>query len=73
MSDEQLVWRLDHSNNSTPASSELLALAKKYGAGLDSATPGMCFHEHALPAKFENVTEQVLTAEASETVKTIPT
>ena len=73
MSDEQLVWRLDRSKNSTPASSELLALAKKYGADLDSATPGMCFHEHALPAKFENVTEQVLTAEASETIKTIST
>lgn len=72
MSDEQLVWRLDLNRNSTPASSELLALAKKYGADIDSAKAGMCFHEHTTPARFENTSEQVLAAEASESVQTIP-
>lgn len=72
MSAEQLVWRLDLNRSAAPATSELLALAKKYGADIDSATPGMCFHEHTTPARFENVSEQVLVAEASESVNTIP-
>ncbi|MEH6502301.1 MAG: peptidoglycan-binding domain-containing protein [Cycloclasticus sp.] len=72
LSEEQLVWRMDLANTSTPASKELLSLAKQYGADLDSATPGMCFHEHSIAAKFENVTEQVLVQQESSSVNTMP-
>jgi hypothetical protein len=69
---EQLIWRLDLGRNSAPASNELLSLAKKYGADLDSATPGMCFHEHTIPAKFETVTQKVLSSEESGSINIVP-
>lgn len=69
---EQLIWRLDLNPNAAPASNELLALAKKYGADIDSARPGMCFHEHYIPQIFEIVTQQVLSSEESASISIVP-
>ncbi len=72
MSDEQIIWRLALNRKSAIASGELLALAKKYGASIDSATPGMCFHEHYTPAKYETVNEEILASAESESISVIP-
>lgn len=69
---EQLIWRLDRGLQAAPASNELLALAKKYGADIDSARPGMCFHEHYIPQIFETVTQQVLSSEESASISIVP-
>ncbi|MDO6563880.1 peptidoglycan-binding domain-containing protein [Amphritea sp. 1_MG-2023] len=66
------VWRIDKSLNSAPASQNLLAAAASHGIDLDAAKPGMCFHEHYVPAEFEQVKETVLTREAYEKVSVVP-
>ena len=60
VSDEELVWRIGPKRGDAPASTSLLAAARAGGANLDSATPGMCFHEHYRPAKYETVDKSVL-------------
>ncbi len=69
---ESLVWLTSLRNNAPQASPALLEAAKNGGVDLDAATPGMCFHEHRIPAKYETRTEQVLVSEASERVEVIP-
>ena len=64
------TWRTDLSRSAPPANQQLLDSAKAGGINLASATAGMCFHEHFLPAKFERVTEEVLVEEASTRVET---
>ncbi|MBU2966896.1 peptidoglycan-binding domain-containing protein [Amphritea sp. 2_MG-2023] len=66
------VWRIDKSVKSAPASQNLLAAAAADGIDLDAATPGMCFHEHYVPAEFEQVNESVLTREAYDKVSVVP-
>ncbi|WP_432472620.1 peptidoglycan-binding domain-containing protein [Amphritea sp. HPY] len=66
------VWRIDRPLKSAPASENLLAAASAHGIDLGLAEPGMCFHEHYLPARFEQVNESVLTKEAYDEVGVIP-
>lgn len=66
------TWMTGLERNASPASDELLATAKKYGIDLDSATPGMCFHEHYRPARYETVEQEVLSNEASSRVDVMP-
>ncbi|WP_415888188.1 peptidoglycan-binding domain-containing protein [Neptuniibacter sp. SY11_33] len=65
-------WLVALNKGSAPASSELLKAAANHGINLNAATPGMCFHEHYLPAKFEQVNESVLVQEAYDVVETVP-
>ncbi|WP_206064565.1 peptidoglycan-binding domain-containing protein [Neptunomonas sp. XY-337] len=67
-----LRWLVDRAANSAPASQELLNAARAHGINLDAAKPGMCFHEHYTPAKYETVTEAVLVQDAYEKVSTTP-
>ena len=61
-------WMTDLGRGAAPASDELLTAAQNGGIDLDSATPGMCYHEHYVPARFEYENETVLLKEAYETV-----
>lgn len=65
-------WLVDLKKGSAPASAELLKAASDHGIDLSSAQPGMCYHEHYLPAKYEQKNESVLVSEAYETVETLP-
>jgi len=53
VSEGGLQWKLSLAENAGPASNELLETAESYGIDLNAARPGMCFHEHFVPAKFE--------------------
>ncbi len=65
-------WHTSKSLKSPEASPALLNAAKAGGIDLDAATPGMCFHEHLKPARYETRTEQVVSSEGSEKVEIIP-
>ncbi len=65
-------WLIDLQKGSAPASKDLLNAASEHGIDLAAAQPGMCFHEHFLPAKFEQVNEPVLIQEEYEVVTTQP-
>ena len=67
-----LSWNTSLQNNSHQASPALLQAAKAGGINLDTAKPGMCFHEHLKPARYETKTEQVIKSEASAKVEIIP-
>lgn len=67
-----IQWLVDLKRGSAPASAQLLDAASKHGINLDAAKPGMCFHEHYLPAKYETVNESVQVQDAYDKVKTIP-
>ena len=69
---ESLNWLTSLRGNASQASPALLEAAKNGGIDLDAATPGMCFHEHRMPAKYETKTEQVVVSDASEKVEIIP-
>jgi len=69
---ESNSWRIDRSLSSAPASDKLLAAAQAGGINLDGSSPGMCYHEHFVPAQYQTVTEQVLSSEASTKIETIP-
>ena len=51
-----------------PASEALLAAARAGGADLDSATVGMCFHEHYVPEQFQTEQQSVLVRQESSSV-----
>lgn len=68
--EESTRWLIDLDKRSAPASDKLLATAKAGGIDIANATPGMCFHEHFIAAKFQNVTERVLVSEASSRIET---
>ena len=70
--DGQRMWRISLDGNGQPASDALLAAAASHGINLDSATPGMCFHEHYTPATYRTESEQVLEKAATEEVTLIP-
>ncbi|MCL1141123.1 peptidoglycan-binding domain-containing protein [Shewanella gaetbuli] len=65
-------WLVDLKKGSAPASSEILKAASDHGINLSSAEVGMCYHEHYLPAKYEEQNESVLISEAYEKVDTVP-
>ncbi|MCD8522169.1 MAG: peptidoglycan-binding protein [Saccharospirillaceae bacterium] len=62
-------WRIDNTINSAPAGDELLNKAAAHGIDLGSTQPGTCYHEHFIPAKFEDTEENVLVAEAYEVIE----
>ena len=70
--DASTYWKRTFSNKTTIASDGLVAFAKEHGADLDSATVGMCYHEHTIPATYTTREEEVLASEASEVVSAIP-
>lgn len=70
--DGQRLWRVGLKGNSAPASEALLAAAVAHGINLDSATPGMCFHEHYVPETYRTESQQVVTRAATEEVAIIP-
>ncbi len=70
--DGQRLWKVALTGNSAPASDALLAAASAHGINLDSATPGMCFHEHYTPATYRTESEQVVQRAATEEVTLIP-
>lgn len=70
--DGKRLWRVGLSGTDAPASDALLAAAAAHGINLDSATPGMCFHEHYTPATYRTETEQVIERAATETVNIVP-
>ncbi|MEJ1464853.1 MAG: peptidoglycan-binding domain-containing protein [Candidatus Sedimenticola sp. (ex Thyasira tokunagai)] len=61
-------WNVSLAKGAAPASHELLKAATDHGIDMDAATPGMCFHEHYIPARFETDEQQVLVSEASSKV-----
>ncbi|MGB0922484.1 MAG: peptidoglycan-binding domain-containing protein [Alphaproteobacteria bacterium] len=67
------AWKTGLEHNSAPASDAILATARKHGINLDAATPGMCFHEHYLPARYSTADKQVLVQEeATQNLTTEP-
>lgn len=62
------AWKVSLAKGAAPASDELLAAAKAHGIDLDEAKPGMCFHEHFIPAKFTTEDQQVLVSEGDSKV-----
>jgi hypothetical protein len=70
--EERNIWKTDLANNAAPASEKLLATAKAGGINLESATPGMCFHEHFKLAEYRTVKEDVLVSQASKKIITEP-
>ena len=63
------VTRLD--KKGIPASPALLAGAKTNGIDIEKATPGQCFKEYYVPAKFEQTDKEILVKEESEEIKII--
>jgi len=72
VSDARTFWNRTSNDKTSMASDSLVDFAKEHGADLDSATPGMCFHEHTVPATFSTKQETVLVSEESETVTAVP-
>ena len=74
VSAERIAWRATSSRESALLSDDLIDFAKKHNEDklMASATPGMCFHEHRTPAKYEQVAQQVLVSEAYDVFETVP-
>ncbi|MES9957453.1 MAG: peptidoglycan-binding domain-containing protein [Sedimenticola sp.] len=64
--DAARLWKTGLKAQDAPASPELLRAAQNGGINLDTAKPGMCFHEHYRPAQYKKETQQVLLSEAAE-------
>ena len=62
------AWKVSSARDAAPASDAILAAAKEHGVDLDEARPGMCFHEHYIPAKYKTSERQVLVAEAGKQI-----
>lgn len=62
-------WRISESATAPKASQNLLDKATSHGLNLDNATPGTCYHEHFVSAKFEDVAEQVLVKEGYDVIE----
>nr|VFK65849.1 MAG: Putative peptidoglycan binding domain-containing protein [Candidatus Kentron sp. UNK]VFK71580.1 MAG: Putative peptidoglycan binding domain-containing protein [Candidatus Kentron sp. UNK] len=65
-------WLTDKKPSAAPASKEVLERARTHGINLDSAKPGMCFHEHYLPAGYRETMTEVEISPASEEISIIP-
>ncbi len=65
-------WATGLNKASAPASATLIDAAAKAGINLKAATPGQCFVETYVPAKFETKPEKILIRQASASVKVIP-
>lgn len=68
VSETKLLWKTDLARNAAPASKELLDAASNGGIDLTAATPGMCFHEHFIPAEYTFEEESVLVKGAYDVV-----
>ncbi len=70
--DGREYWTLGKGRKASEADMSLVDEASKLGLDLASASPGSCFEERIIPAKYETRTEQVLVSEASAKVDVVP-
>jgi len=68
----QKVWKTSLSPSAPDASDTCVQAAANSGMNISGATPGTCYYEHYVPAKYETVTKKILAAEPTEKVITIP-
>jgi hypothetical protein len=52
-----------------PAGAEVLKAASDHGIDLDSASPGMCYHEHFIPARHTERTEKVIVKDSYDVIE----
>lgn len=71
LSNRKLTW-MNKLENGKPVSDELLRSAKASGINLDSASPGMCYHEHVTPAEMKIVSKNIEVAPTSFRIETTP-
>ena len=64
-------WVTRLGEKAIPASPALLAGAKTNGIDIDKATPGQCFKEYYVAAKFEQTDKEILVKEESEKINII--
>lgn len=62
-------WLVSLVSGAAPADSSVLKRAADHGIDLDAAVPGMCYHEHFIPARFAERNERVLVKEAYDVVE----
>ena len=65
-------WASGSNSGASPASSALINAATQSGINLKAATPGQCFFESYVAAKYETKVDKVLIRQASESVKVTP-
>jgi len=68
----QKIWKTSLSQSAPDASDTCVQAAANSGMNISGATPGTCYYEHYMPAKYETVTKKILAAEPTEKVITIP-
>ena len=64
-------WVTRLGKKAIPASPALLAGAKTNGIDIEKATPGQCFKEYYIAAKFDQTDKEILVKEESEEIKII--
>ncbi|MEE9327426.1 MAG: peptidoglycan-binding domain-containing protein [Cocleimonas sp.] len=69
ISKARTTWVTNLGKKGIPASPALLAGAKTSGVDIGNITPGGCFKEYYVPAKFEKTEKEVLVKEESEEIK----
>nr|VFK18841.1 MAG: Putative peptidoglycan binding domain-containing protein [Candidatus Kentron sp. LFY] len=65
-------WLIGKKTGAAPATEDILNRARTHGIDLDAAEPGMCFHEHYLPAGYRETTTEIEVSPASEDISIIP-
>lgn len=66
------AWLVDKTPNAAPAPKDVLDRARTHGIDLDGARPGICFHEHYIPADYRETTTEVEISPASEKISIVP-
>ncbi|VFM95267.1 MAG: Putative peptidoglycan binding domain-containing protein [Candidatus Kentron sp. G] len=66
------AWLIDKTPGAAPAPKDVLDRASTHGIDLDAARPGMCFHEHYLPAGYRETITEVEVSPASEKISIVP-
>lgn len=69
---ERNFWTLGKGRQASEADLSLVDEASKLGLDLAAASPGACFSERIVPARYETRTEQVLVSEATSNVNVLP-
>ncbi|WP_083608232.1 peptidoglycan-binding domain-containing protein [Teredinibacter haidensis] len=69
ISDHQRTW-MSKLSNGKPVSEELLRSAQASGVNIESAEPGVCYHEHVTPAEMKAVSKRVEIEPASFRIET---
>nr|VFJ44652.1 MAG: Putative peptidoglycan binding domain-containing protein [Candidatus Kentron sp. FM]VFJ44959.1 MAG: Putative peptidoglycan binding domain-containing protein [Candidatus Kentron sp. FM]VFK05950.1 MAG: Putative peptidoglycan binding domain-containing protein [Candidatus Kentron sp. FM] len=66
------AWLIDKTPDAAPVPKDVLDRASTHGIDLDAARPGMCFHEHYLPAGYRETITEVEISPASEKISIVP-